>query len=110
MKKFADWISKNNILILIVGLLLLIPAIIGYVNTRINYDILVYLPKEYETIKGENILTDEYGIGSYAFVISDMSDNYKVLQLEKKIKKIDGVNKVFSISDVVGVNIPKEML
>ena len=59
MKKFADWISKNNILILIVGLLLLIPAIIGYVNTRINYDILVYLPKEYETNKSENIITDE---------------------------------------------------
>ena len=110
MKKFADWISKHNILILVVGFLILIPAIIGYIHTRINYDILIYLPKEYETIKGEDILTDEFGIGSYAFVMTDASDTHRVLQLEKKIKKIDGVNMVASVADVVGVSIPKEML
>ena len=110
MKKFADFITRRHVLVLIVGLLLLIPSIIGYINTRINYDILVYLPDNIDTIKGEKILTDDFGIGSYAFVICDMKDNYKVLKLEDKIKKIKGVNKVFSIADVLDTTIPKDML
>ena len=110
MKKIADIISNNYIKILIIGLLLLVPTIYGYFNTRINYDILVYLPKTVDTIKGENILNDEFGLGSYAFVISDMKDTNKILNLENKIKKIKGVDKVFSIADVIGTTIPKEML
>ena len=110
MKKIANFISEHNLLILVVSLLLLIPSVIGYVNTRINYDILVYLPDDIETIKGEEVLTDDFGLGSYAFVMMDMKDPYKVLKLEEKIKKIEGVNKVFSIADVVGTTIPKEML
>ena len=110
MKKFADFISKKYILVLIVSLVLIVPAVIGYINTRINYDILVYLPDQVDTIKGEKILTDDFGLGSYAFVMTDMKSNYDVLRLEDKIKKIDGVNKVFSIADVVGVTLPKEML
>ena len=110
MKKFADFISKKHLLILIIGLILLIPAAIGFMNTRINYDILVYLPKNVDTIKGQKILTEDFGIGSYAFVMVDMKDSYKVLKLEDKIKEIDNVNKVFSIADVLGTTIPKEML
>ena len=110
MKKIADIISNNYIKILIIGLLLLVPTIYGYFNTRINYDILVYLPKTVDTIKGENILNDEFGLGSYAFVISDMKDTNKILNLENKIKKINGVDKVFSVADVIGTTIPKEML
>lgn len=110
MKKAAGFISNHNILIFFVGLLLLIPAIIGYLNTRINYDILVYLPDEVDTIKGENILTDEFSLGSYAFVMYDTKSNYDVLKLEEKIKRIEGVNKVLSIADVLDTTIPKEML
>ena len=110
MKKFADFISKKYLFILIIGLILLIPAAIGFMNTRINYDILVYLPKNVDTIKGQKILTEDFGIGSYAFVMVDMKDSYKVLKLEDKIKEIDNVNKVFSIADVLGTTIPKEML
>ena len=110
MKFFSKFVSKHNILILIISLLLLVPSIIGYVNTKINYDILVYLPEEYETIKGERILTDDFGLGSYAFVMIDFSDSYKVMKLENKIRKIDGVKKVFSINDVLGNTIPKDML
>lgn len=110
MKKFSDFISKNNILILIIGILLLIPSIYGYVNTKINYDILVYLPENIETIKGEEILTNDFGLGAYAFVMTDMSDPYKVLELEEDIKQIKGVNKVFSIADVLGTTISKDML
>ena len=110
MKLFSKFVSNHNILILIISLLLLIPSIIGYVNTRINYDILVYLPEDYETIKGERILTDDFGLGSYAFVMVDFSDSYKVMKLENKIRKIDGVRKVFSINDAIGSTIPKDML
>lgn len=110
MKKFADFITKKYVLVLFIGLLLLIPSIIGYINTRINYDILVYLPEEIDTIKGERILTKDFGIGSYAFVMIDTKDNYKVLKLEDKVRKIKGVNKVFSEADILGTTIPKEML
>ena len=110
MKKFADFITQKHILVLIIAFILLIPAIIGYINTKINYDILVYLPENIDTIKGQKILTNDFGIGSYAFVMIDTKDNYKVLKLEDKIKKIEGVNKVFSIADVLGTTIPKDML
>ena len=79
MKKFADFITKKHILVLFIGLLLLVPAVIGYINTRINYDVLVYLPEDIDTIKGERILTEDFGVGSYAFVMINTKDNYKVL-------------------------------
>ena len=110
MKKIADIIAYNYKIILIIGLLLLIPTIYGYLNTRINYDILVYLPETVDTIKGENILNNDFKLGSYAFVITDMKDTNKVINMENKIKKINGVDKVFSIADVIGTTIPKEML
>ncbi len=110
MKKFANYISNHNILILVISLLLLIPAVIGYVNTRVNYDILVYLPDNIETIKGEKILTKDFGLGSYAFVMIDMKNPKDVLKLQNKIKKIEGVNRSCSIVDVLGTEIPKDML
>ena len=110
MKKFADFISGKYILVFIMCLVLIIPAVIGYINTRINYDILVYLPDNVDTIKGEKILTDDFSLGSYAFVMVDMKDSYKVLKLEDRIKKIDGVNRVVSVCDILGTEIPKEVL
>ncbi len=110
MKKFAKFIATHSALIIVISLLLLIPAIYGYVNTRINYDILVYLPDDVDTIKGENILTDDFGLGAYAFVMVDSSNNKKILDLEKDIKKIDGVNAVISIADVLDTTIPVDML
>ena len=110
MKHFSKFITKNYVLIVILAILLMIPAGIGYVNTRINYDILVYLPKDNETIKGQDILADDFGIGGYAFVMIDNMSNYDILKLEDKIKDIDGVNEVLSIADVIGTTIPKDML
>ena len=69
MKKISDFIVKNHLLIVFISLILLVPAIIGSLNTRVNYDILIYLPEEVETIKGQNILKDDFHIGSYAFVM-----------------------------------------
>lgn len=110
MKKFADYISNHSKLILIISIILIIPAIIGYANTRINYDILVYLPDNVDTIKGEEILTEDFGLGAYAFVMTDSTSTYQILKLEDEIKEIAGVNQVFSIADVIDTMIPMDML
>lgn len=110
MKKIAEFIANHSVLILVICALLLIPSIFGYVNTRINYDILVYLPDNIETIRGENILNEDFGLGSYAFVMVDSTNNKRILDLENKIKDIKGVNQVFSLADVVDTMIPIEML
>lgn len=109
MKKFKKFVTNNSLLIVIISILLLIPAYIGYKNTRINYDILVYLPSNIETIKGENILTDDFGLGSYAFVMEKNVSNNKMLKLEDDIRKIKGVNEVISASDILDT-IPYDML
>ncbi len=110
MRKISNYIVNHSKLILIIGLLLLIPALYGYINTRINYDILVYLPDSVDTIKGENILNDEFGLGSYAFVIIDNNTNKDIIDLENEFKKVDGVNKVISVYDLLDSGIPKSML
>ena len=110
MKRIADKITNNGILILIVSFILLIVSIFGYINTRVNYDILVYLPDSIETIKGENILTDDFGLGSYAFVMVDNKSSNYILNLEDKIKDIKNVNAVYSVADVIDTTIPYDML
>ena len=67
MKKFGEWIAKHKGLVLIIGVLLLIPSAFGYLNTRVNYDILSYLPKDINTMVGQDILIDEFGKGGFSF-------------------------------------------
>lgn len=110
MKRFSKFIVNHSKLVVIVACLLMIPATIGYMKTRINYDILVYLPEENETIKGEKILTEDIGLGAYSFVMVEGMSNKQILDLEKKIQKINGVDLTLSIADVVGTKVPKEML
>ena len=110
MNKVFKFIAYHSKLILIISLALLIPALYGFINTRINYDILVYLPKDIETIKGQNILTKDFGIGSYAFVMTNDKSQKNILELEQKIKDIKGVNGVASVVDVLDTTIPHEML
>ena len=66
MIKFGKWVAKHRILILIIAVLLLIPSFFGYASTKINYDILYYLPDDIETMQGQDILTDEFGTGAFA--------------------------------------------
>ncbi len=110
MKKISKWISEHSRLIVILSLVLLIPAIIGYINTKINYDILVYLPEDIETVEGQNILTEKFGIGAFSFVITDKNTSLDLLNIEDKIRKIDHVNKVLSIADLTDKTIPMDML
>ncbi len=111
MHKIADFIVKNKKIILILNLLLLIPAIIGFSLTKTNYDILVYLPSDIETLKGQNILKDDFKMGAFSvsLVDNDISDK-ELITLENKIREIDCVNDVVSINDITGTTIPLEML
>lgn len=110
MKKCSTWISKHSWLIIGLSLILLIPAIYGINNTKINYDILSYLPKEIETIQGQDILANDFGIGAFSFVLIEEQQNQNLLKLESEIKKIEGVNQVLSIADITDQTFPIEMI
>lgn len=110
MKNFSDWIVDHAKHIVILACVLLLPAILGYLNTHINYDILVYLPEDIDTVEGQNILTDEFGIGAFSFVMTDKDSGLDLLQLEEKIEKIENVDKVLSVADITDKTIPIDML
>ncbi len=110
MKKIADYICKHKTLILITFSILLVLSFIGMKLTKINYDILVYLPDDIETIKGQNVLTNDFNMGGYSIATIENMPAKDVLALEEKIKKIDGVANVVSIYDAIGVSIPIDML
>ncbi len=110
MLKFGEIIAKHKKLILILALILIIPALIGMKATRINYDILVYLPDEVETIQGEKILSEEFNMGSFSIIIVEDMKTKDIQKLENKIKELDNVEKVVGASDIIGCNIPVEML
>jgi hypothetical protein len=110
MHKFGKFICKHRKLILIIALLLLIPSVIGMAKTRINYDILVYLPDDVETIQGENILTDDFGMGAYSIILIDNMNVADILKLENEISDMENVAMCASIADVLGEAIPEDML
>lgn len=108
--KLAEKICKYKKVILIIAILLLIPSYIGMKATRVNYDILTYLPNNIDTVKGENILTNDFNMGSYAVVITKNMSTKDIQKLEDKIKNIDHIANVASVADVLGANVPEEML
>ena len=111
MKKVTNFIVKSKNIILIISLLLLIPAIIGYAKTKTNYDILVYLPSDIETLKGQDILKDNFNMGAFSVSLVDNSVSEKdLIDLENKIRNIDCVTNVVSINDITGTTIPLEMI
>ncbi len=110
MQKFGELICKNKRKILLIMLILLIPSIIGMKATRINYDILVYLPEDIETVEGQNILSEEFNMGAFSMILVEDMQTKDILKLEEKIKKVDNVQKVVSMADVLGTSIPTEML
>ena len=110
MKKVSKFISRNSLLIVILSIILLVPAFIGYFNTRVNYDILVYLPDDVDTIKGQDILANDFGIGAFSFVTVDGMSNYEIGLLEDKLDEIDGVNEVVSVVDMLDLSIPVSMV
>ena len=110
MEKFGQFICKHKVAILIISLLLLIPSIIGYRATRVNYDILVYLPDNIETIKGENILADDFDMGAFSVVILENMQSKDIIELENQFREVGNVEKVVGLTDIIGTDVPLEML
>ena len=98
MQRFADFVVKKRRFFIIISLILIIPSIIGYLLTRTNYDTLVYLPSDIETLKGQNILKDDFKLGAFSISIINNLDDYELSKIEEDIREIDCVNDVLSIN------------
>lgn len=110
MLKFGKKVVKYRIPIFLLSILLLIPAGFGYINTRINYDILSYLPDEIETMKGQDILADEFGTGAYSMFVCEGMSNKDVAKLKEKMEQVDHVEKVIWYDSFFDLSMPMEML
>ena len=110
LDKFGHGVVKCRVLILIIALVLLIPAGIGYFKTGVNYDLLFYLPKNIDTMKGQDILMNDFGSGAFGLIMTDGLNDKKTTELKKKIEKVDAVQKVLWYDSVADLRIPKSML
>lgn len=110
MQKFGRGVVKFRVPILIVSVLLLIPSIFGFLSTRINYDILSYLPSDIETMKGQDIMLDEFGKGGFSLVMLDGMEDKDVEKVKEKIEKVDHVCDVLWYDTLADVSLPKEVL
>ena len=110
MVKFGKWIAKHRIIILVISVLLLIPSGIFMATTRINYDILSYLPKDIETMKGQDILMDDFGKGGFSMVMVEGMTDKEVVETKKKIEAIDHVADVVWYDTIADISLPKEAL
>lgn len=110
MIRIGKWITKHKNIILILTVLLLIPAAFGYVSTRVNYDVLSYLPESLETVKGQDIMVDEFGMGAFSMIIVEDMDMKDAVKLENKLEKIDHVKDVLFYDDALDISVPTEMI
>ena len=110
MVKTGKWIARHRVLILLLGILLLVPSVIGMAKTRINYDLLSYLPEHLETVKGQDILVDEYGMGAFSMVVVENMDLKDTQKLEDTFSKIPHVKDVLWYDDVADISLPVEMI
>ena len=108
--KLARGVVKNRIIILIVAVALMIPAVLGMVFTRINYDMLNYLPADMDTTKGQQILMDDFGKGAFSFIIVEDMEAGDVANLKSEIEKVDHVDSVIWYSSLADVSVPMEIL
>ena len=108
--KLGAKVVKHRRIILIAALLLLIPSFIGYKTTRINYDMLTYLPSTMDTMKGQNVLMNEFGKGGFSIVVLEHMKSDDVTKLKADYSRIDGVDQVLNLEDVLDPRIPKSML
>jgi len=110
MIKFGKGVVKLRVPIFILSLILLIPAALGYFHTRVNYDILTYLPGEIDTMKGQDILLDEFGTGAFSMCVIEGMDDKDISAMRKNMEKVDHVKKVIWYDSVSDLSIPTEML
>ena len=108
--KFSKAVVKCRIPILIITLLLMIPSVLGMANTRINYDMLTYLPETMDTVKGQNELLEDFGKGAFSFIVVEDMSQKDIKKMTDKIKEIDHVETVLSYASLADVSIPEELL
>ena len=110
MLRFGEWVAKHRVLILLLGIVLLIPSAIGDANTRVNYDILSYLPKDIDTMTGQDILKDEFGQGGFSLVMIEGMSDKDVAKTAHKFEEIDHVSSVVCYQSLTDCEIPMEIL
>ena len=110
MIQFAKKLVHHRKFIVFLAFILLIPSTIGIVKTRINYDILSYLPDSLETVKGQDIMVDQFGAGAYSMIIVEDMNLHDVQKLKQKLEKVDHVDKIIWYDDIADLSVPKEML
>ena len=108
--RFSKAVVKCRIPILIITLLLMIPSVLGMANTRINYDMLTYLPETMDTVKGQNELLEDFGKGAFSFIVVEDMSQKDIKKMTDKIKEIDHVETVLSYASLADVSIPEELL
>lgn len=108
--KFGKAVVKSRVIILIVAIALMIPSALGMIFTRVNYDMLNYLPDSLDTIKGQEYLLDDFGKGAFSFLIFEDMDDKDIIKAEDKIKEVDHVDTVLWYDDLADISIPKEIL
>lgn len=110
MNHFGKFITRHKFIILIFGLLLIIPSVIGMSMTRVNYDLLSYLPKSLETVEGQDIMVDEFGMGAFSMVVVEDMENKDVAKLKEKLADVEHVEKIIWYDSVADLTLPVEML
>lgn len=110
MVKFGKKVVKYRIPILIASILLLVPAVFGYANTKVNYDVLTYLPEDIETMQGQEIMVEDFGVGAFSMFIVDGMEDKDVVRLKEKIEDVEHVTNVLWYDSVADISIPESML
>lgn len=110
MNKFGKLITKHKFIILIIGILLIIPSVIGMSLTRVNYDLLSYLPDSLETVEGQDIMVDEFGMGAFSMVVVENMENKDVVKLKEKLEGVEHVEKIIWYDSVADISLPTQML
>lgn len=110
MLKLGEKIVSARVVILILSFVLLIPAAYGYIKTRVNYDILSYLPKDIETMEGQDILVDQFGTGAFSLYVVEGMEDKDISALKEKIENVDHVSKVIWYDSFADLSVPKSML
>lgn len=110
MAKFGKKIVKYRVVILIASILLLIPSVLGFINTRINYDVLTYLPEDIETMQGQDIMVNDFGTGAFSMLIVDGMEDKDVAKLKKQVEDVEHVTKVLWYDSVADISMPQSML
>ena len=110
MVNFGKKVVKYRVLILILGVLLLIPSVFGYLNTRVNYDVLTYLPDNIETMKGQDILVDEFGTGAFSLCVIEGMEDKDISTLREQIADVDHVKSVVWYDSLADLSVPMDVL